>query len=531
MSQLLRRGVSLVSASCAVLPMPAAWKQRVLSQCRAPLWRPAGRYLLRLGAFESPNVRQQILQVLVRQREQFDSLAIRHLEFVDPQIRRFALDYLACSGDRSKTALDAVIRRLSDPVALVRAGACELLGQFTSQSERVLPLLLNMLKDVADQVQVAALTGLGELGPNASEMCARLFPFLEAPHRDVRLATIRALAKIRPPAIAVLPHLIQRLFDVNPALRAASAELIGSYGIDSRLCVGALLQHLDDVDRSVREAVVRSLGQIGQFPELVLPRLIRCLADHRDWGVQGAAATACGQFGDSAKDIVGMLIDLLSDDAESVRLAAIEGLSGLGNAATPLAVEALLCFVSGTDTLRVRRAAAKALTRMSRLISPLLPDVLHLMSTATEETRSLLVVVIGGMESAIQDVVPVLISCLGDVSPQVRRTASRALGRIGAASLRNFRLMLESKLSHKDSGVREITLRTIGLLGPEMRETRDAVAQLLEDPRSTVRSAAADTLQRLSVLPTAKESVASLVSDRNQAMRVHSTSLCVDRDL
>jgi HEAT repeat protein len=108
-----------------------------------------------------------------------------------------------------------------------------------------------------------------------------------------------------------------------------------------------------------------------------------------------------------------------------------------------------------------------------------------------------------------------LVDLLGDESPEVRRTAAEALGKIGGSSRAQ---LLAVTASDPDARVREAGAIALGRLAIQGDDVR-VLLQALRDGEARVRRAAARSLGELEQAPSAGEQLAGLVKDSQTGTR------------
>jgi HEAT repeat protein len=118
---------------------------------------------------------------------------------------------------------------------------------------------------------------------------------------------------------------------------------------------GGYTATLDDPNPAVRAAAVRATGRDGQVAHMT-----RALLDENA-DVRLIAATYLGRRRERAGPSADALTELLKDERESVRRAAIEALSAIGAPAAP----ALVKVLSDSDP-RVRAGAIEGLGNVGR---------------------------------------------------------------------------------------------------------------------------------------------------------------------
>jgi HEAT repeat protein len=114
-------------------------------------------------------------------------------------------------------------------------------------------------------------------------------------------------------------------FDTN-----ATAEQLQKLYADSEIAIPALITACADPDEFVRTKAAIALGLLGQKPQLVIPVLVKMLAeDKSSWRVPSAAATALGRFGVDAVPAIPELQQALEHSDSRVRESAKAALQSI----------------------------------------------------------------------------------------------------------------------------------------------------------------------------------------------------------
>lgn len=272
-----------------------------------------------------------------------------------------------------RPALPLVKQRLTSEDAHDRRVAVELLMRIGPPDAALADLVKPLLADRDEYVRQAATHGLGVVGPLAKEAIGDL----------ERVATDDPVLQGRVGARIALIRV------AGPSQERVRA-------------LAAFLEMKDKVEgpkgsfQSAKDAAVyaaSALGGLGPKARIAEPQLLAAL---KQPALRNTAAYALGQIGANSPEAVAALIDLLKNDPErEARRSAAAALGALGPAAKP-AIPALRAALQG-DGKGGWWVVADALGK------------------------------IGGAE-----VVPVLIEALENPDDDVRRTATRALGNLGA---------------------------------------------------------------------------------------------------
>lgn len=216
-----------------------------------------------------------------------------------------------------------------------------------------------------------------------------------------RVQAVRTLGRLGPKAKAAVPELTRLIarsrYDELLPLQEAMIDALGQIGAAARPAVPALTREAGrniDVDL----AVGRAVEQIMQAAEEAdLPTLLRQLR-HRDESLRLRAAKALGKLGPAAKSAVPLLTAALGDEDADVRHAALAALRLVQPKVRPGDAEANALALDLQDPDPANRLrAVKALAALGAAAGP----------------------AAGALEAV-----------LDDKDPDVRRTASEALGRL-----------------------------------------------------------------------------------------------------
>lgn len=218
-----------------------------------------------------------------------------------------------------------------------------------------------------------------------------------------------------------VPRLMEVLRAGNPRARYLAAWILGEIG-DARAIDHLIAALMSDKDTRVQEWAAKSLGELGDV-RAVLP-LINVL-QHASGDTRRNAATALGWLND--RRATPALIALLHDDEPAVRSAATEA---LGKIADPSAFDSLCRALKDDDAwTRIRAANALGQVRDSRAVTPLVESL----SDSNEWVRYNAALSLGELNAS--NALAALIAVLqNDESPNARRAAAAALGRLGADS-------------------------------------------------------------------------------------------------
>jgi HEAT repeat protein len=147
---------------------------------------------------------------------------------------------------------------------------------------------------------------------------------------------------------------------------------------------------------------------------------------------------------------------------------------------------------------------------ISNLIQQLSSNDFHLRHAAARQ--------LGNLGLAARDAVPSLGKALHDPFAEVRASAGKALGQIGAPAVGE----LVKSLKDRDSGVRIHAAQALGQAGPDDKEAVPALIEVLKDSNADVRKAVVDALGEMGVEgKEAAPQLARLFHDPSVRVREH----------
>src|SRR5437870_4629585 len=159
------------------------------------------------------------------------------------------------SGGEDTTVVRALIARLKDENAGVRAAAARSLGHLSDP--RAVPPLIDVLADSDGEVRSAAVEALADLGdPRAIGPIAGL---LKDPVTDVKRNALGALSHFDQ-AVPTAP-VVALLDDPDADVRHEAIDLLDH--LHARSAAGAIARLIHDPSPDVRHSVVSTLGSLG----------------------------------------------------------------------------------------------------------------------------------------------------------------------------------------------------------------------------------------------------------------------------
>ncbi len=127
------------------------------------------------------------------------------------------------------------------------------------------------------------------------------------------------------------------------------------------------------------------------------------------------------------------------------------------------------------------------------------------------------------MGGSADGAIPALVRSLRHMSPEVRRTAAEALGKMGRTAA-GERPALEKAARDEDGGVRSQAIRALGAIGGPSPASADLVLSWFQDPDPMVRAAAVESLGQSSEPSEATlGALMLLLDDANDQVKVEVT--------
>ncbi|MGA9767817.1 MAG: HEAT repeat domain-containing protein [Blastocatellia bacterium] len=303
------------------------------------------------------------------------SVLIEALENGTPRVRAAAAGSFAQID--TPAAMPYLLKALNDADAWVRYFAIRSIGLHRS-GEGLDPVARLAEKDAAEYVRIAAVDSLGKLdGPRAVSVLASI---IESGDSDLARAALKSLGQIEHED--ALSPLLEALRSTEPARRREALQALGMRGgkgaveaiewaaaadpesnvaqtaIDALARLGtpesiaALINLTAETAR--REDCIKALSRLGEQKIALIGRGLA----HAQPSVRRALVDALGRMKHPmASELLSKVLD---DEEASVRLAAINALTYIGNRS---AERKLVELMRADPEPAVRRAAQKALSR------------------------------------------------------------------------------------------------------------------------------------------------------------------------
>lgn len=403
-----------------------------------------------------------------------------------PGDQLLALEQVAEVGPSAASLVPAIVALLQSPDPLIRHEAVIALSAIGPEARAAVPQLVPLLSGTDLILKYEALQTLRAIRPAGETVGSAIARLLTDADRMVQVEAAATILSLElPQREQAIRTLVEALKDGRVAVRAAAVSWLGTAGADA---LPGLQELAKSGGTATQAAAVDAIGLIGPEAESLAPTL-RGLLTSPSGIVLASASTALASIGAGGAESVQALLPLSRHEQPGVRIAALRALSRLG-AGDAGVVDALQKALADRE-LTVRLAACDGLADLG------------------PHARA----AIGGLVSALQQ---------GEGAVTIR--AAEALGQIGAPSLepllkllddeRYAGLALETLMSMgpvakpatenllqrlKEPGLipqRPLCL-TLAAIGADVRTAGPVLKQVLNDPRSEARPAAAYALGRL----------------------------------
>jgi len=261
-----------------------------------------------------PDLRDEIIEALVRHGSTTVELLIKQLDAEDLEVRRSAVVALGRIGDSRATP--ALVNTLSEEsLAIDAANALARIGDPRAADE-----LLKLLRNEDAATRQAAVSALNSLG--LSQMSERIIPLLDDPDPNVRESAVKIAGYFGYPAAA--SALVELSRDPNERVRCATIEHLPF--VEDERAFDVLVHAMKEETPKVRAAAARALGNMDT-PEAA-EQLIEGLLDEDVW-VRYFSARALGRR--RSQDSVDALEKVIEKEKfNHVRIAALDSLGQIG---------------------------------------------------------------------------------------------------------------------------------------------------------------------------------------------------------
>jgi hypothetical protein len=404
--------------------------------------------------------------------------ALAALKDADPFVRRDAAEGLRGRKEQQAAIASEMIRLIQDDANVdVRAAAARALSGYGTFSAPALELLRSWVKSSVEkpvdkdarQLATAALAGLAGMGDGAKPALDDLIALAVSPAiddaKDMQRIVAICLRIIGPDAT---PLLVARFQADTAAVRGRAARVLGQMGPVGAMAIPDLLKLAESVvetDSAAAFAALEGMGTLA-YPLAARP-LVRIATGDLFVERRAAAVRALGGMGVPAdgdpEHVLDTLQQALLDPDESVSRAAHNALVRIGAPALPHLLEMLELNEGGASYWWAVRSLARMKAASDRVV-PLLvkltrPGVRSVKAGAFAE-QGVAAELLGNYAPEHREIIPALLSCLGDREDYVVNAAIRALKPFGPTIVDAIRPLLR----HPDARMRDGALKALGEL-------------------------------------------------------------------
>jgi HEAT repeat protein len=273
-------------------------------------------------------------------------------------VRLAALSTLNELGPDAREARADVLKLAGDPEPLVRATLLSAVVSLDASTPRALEKIEAGTRDKEPVVRAAAATAAASLGAGARPISNQIAALLDDPDSTVRGAAFKAAASLGGDDPKLVEKLLTWLDDppahgavidvknsgagkrlVDPALRIAAIEALARMG--SSAATPRLIELYPKSDQPTRLAILAAFGAGG---DAALPSLDAAARD-TDPAIRAAALRALAKAQKNTDTLVASLTVGLGDGDGTVRRAAVESLTPLGERSPDKAAPALPALI------------------------------------------------------------------------------------------------------------------------------------------------------------------------------------------
>jgi HEAT repeat protein len=291
-------------------------------------------------------------------------------------------------GQDAKKAVPALIETIEDDNFLIRKATAYSLGSIDPNNKRVISALIRALHDSNEGVSTNALLSLQKCGSEASPELAGL---LKSDDLDIKTKASIILHNHFQYQNQVIPVLIRALSLDNDMLRSFSAISLAEIGPS---VIPELSKALIKDDKTTPIGIAFTLSQMSTEDKSIhsaIPILIRLLhVDDKEVIIQSAEILS--KMGPEAKLATTALTEILSNDDNEIRAAAMVALSEIGPGA--------------------------------------IPDLIAVMDDGNYNKRFCSILMLNEFEHLPDSTIQPLINALNDTNPIIRINAIRSLGNV-----------------------------------------------------------------------------------------------------
>ncbi|MEE2909547.1 MAG: HEAT repeat domain-containing protein [Candidatus Poribacteria bacterium] len=486
-------------------------------------------------------------QLIHQSAKTLAGLGPRFLDRIDPINKAKLAQQLGLMESEAKLVIPILIHLLDDPDSQVRLQTDQSLQQITS--EKVILDLAQLLKRKSLRLRNQVVKQLGQIGPAAKPALPALVLLL----KDQRV-TISVRQAIRKISTNLVDDLTQLSEAEESEIRIQAPSALGQIGAEAKPAIHRLIDTLGDDIPEVRSNSAKALGQIGYAsPEVVLA--LRLLIGDSSWQARANAISALGEFGVLARQALGDLSQALSDETDQWVRESIEdaiekikfGSQYLKAKIIEMETEVYTDYTHESKVFERHTKFIYAILCHDKKIRELTFDTYQ--SQSNPEWPM-------GLEGAVRlrdgsfmtaflpsyalpqqakqqlkdqtnfrQSVPMLVRLLADQNSVIRRRAIKSLGLIGP-EVKDAVPELTQMLRCVEKEIRDSAFQALAAIGSEAKQAVPALIQALKDQDSDIRINAISTLREIG--PAARQAVPFLIQaleDQDEVVRIDAAEI------
>ncbi len=392
------------------------------------------------------------------------------LEDDDVNVRSATVKAMGKFGNESKNYIPMIIELLKDDYGTVRQSAVESLCSLNRFMKEYIPIIAERLRDSNENVRSSAVKVIGEMEGLGKEYIPEIISLLEDKSSSVRYSAIDSLKNLNRFIGIYLPQIVSLLNDERPYVRIAALLVLDNCNRLKDSHAKKIIYLLKDSNPNVRDVTVEVLrkkpallnnNNIGMIEEFFLSddpdirinamrvmgtilsqkekeRIVKRIAIFLEDSNPKLCRTAIRILGNSTKNYLPNIFELLETAGPEVRLAAIEALANLKELGKEhIAHIATLLKNSNPD---IRYAAVEILGGLNGLSKEYIPYIIKLLRDDNLNVRSSAVIALEKVTQLDIQYIPFIIDPIYDETS--RCSELRFLAHLTGAGKKNVEILL-----------------------------------------------------------------------------------------
>jgi len=332
--------------------------------------------------------------------------------------RRAASEALGQMGVKAIDAKAALYRALTDSDVMVRANAAWALGKIDPRDRETIQKLIAATGDNDWSVRHNAAQSLVKAGPAAIESLEECLKNSDAWQRFYAADTLVRIDRQK--SGLALPILVAALKSTDAEMQGRSIGTVSFLGRAAESAAPELLKLAGHPNNKLRISAITAAGAFGPAVKEGVPDLINLLEKEKDDPVRCAVYATLAAIGEPSELIIPALVKGLAEKKERPQAIAGEALAKLGVAA----VEPLLKAIQSGN---FRVAALDSLVLIGPAAKGAVPVLLDLMDDRDWMVRQRAAATLGVIGEANDRVRNTLVKASNDPHESVRAHATAAL--------------------------------------------------------------------------------------------------------